>query len=490
MNVQLGELVKDWPCTIKGSIRTEVLSIDDNANKIQPGTIFVARKGANFNGTKFINDAVTRGASAIVLDDELVYDSLELTIPIIWVPNCRSFLAFASAKMYGFPSEALKIVAVTGTNGKTTVTHFIGQLLKQLQQNVLVIGTNGIFKNGEKCYDEKEKLTTLQAKDLQLLFYEAVQNDIPYVVLEASSIGLIQHRLDYCEVALGVFLNITEDHIEEHGSFENYKRAKQRLTTLSKKILINSDDAICRSIGVVSKNKKSYFGKGNNVDFHLQLLVESEGHSLCCIQKADEKHLVTMPVVGEYQCSNVLAAISSVAELGFSLDEICRAVSALTLPEGRYEQIQNNLGISIYIDYAHTPDAMKMVLQTLKNQTKKRLIVVFSCGGERDQAKRPKMGLIASTFADYIILTTDNARGENPQKINDQIKKGFVSFQLYEVILNRQKAIAQALKVAKKGDIVIILGKGHEKTQHIGSAVSHFSDKECVLQAIEQLETS
>lgn len=486
--MQLAELMKDWPCTIKGSIRTEVTGVEDDAGKIIPGTLFVARQGLQFKGTEFINEAIDNGAVAIVMDDELIFDTLDIEVPIIWVPNCNSFIAFASAKMYGFPSEALTVIAITGTNGKTTVSHFIGQLLRQLGHSVMVIGTNGIFVNGVKEYSKLESLTTLQAKELQYIFSQAVHRNIPYVVLEASSIGLMKHRLDYCEIELGVLLNITEDHIEEHGSFELYKQAKQILTKLAKKLVINSDDAICRSIGLISKNKKSYFGKGNNVDFHLQHLMESAGHSICCLQYKDEKHLVTMPVIGEYQCSNVLAAISSIAQLGYSLEEICRLVPALTLPEGRFEQIPNNLGVSIYVDYAHTPDAMKMILQTVKKQAKKRLIVVFSCGGERDRAKRPKMGMIASTFADYIILTTDNARRESPKKINEQIQKGFASFQAYETILDRKKAIEHALKIAEEEDTVVILGKGHEKTQHIGQTIEHFSDKACVQQIVNQLE--
>lgn len=486
--MQIAELLKDWPCALKGSTRTEISSIEDDTRKITAGALYIARRGQTYNGKTFLTEALEKGASAIVIDDELLYDSIDLQVPLIWVPNCESFIAYASAKMYGFPSEALNIIAVTGTNGKTTVTHFIGQLLQRLKQQVMVIGTNGIFVNGEKQYEEIENLTTLQAKDLQFICSEAIRKEIPYIVLEASSMGLVKHRLDYCKIQLGVFLNITEDHIEQHGSFEKYKQAKQILTKLADKLLINRDDAMCRSIGLASKKKTAFFGKTNYVDYHWQLLTESLTQSVCCLQYKEEKHVVTMPLRGDYQCSNVIAAISAVKELGFSLNEICKVVPQVTLPEGRFQKIENSLGIMIYIDYAHTPDAMKMLLQTVRKQAKSRVIVVFSCGGERDKIKRPKMGMIASTYADYIILTTDNARSESPQQINEQIIQGFSSAQLYEIQLDRKQAIEQALTLAKKDDTVVILGKGHEKTQHVGRKVDYFSDQQCVLQLLQQLE--
>ena len=488
--MQLGELLKDWPCTMKGSIRTEIKRVEDEASKVMQGDIFVARKGKDYNGILFIEEALANGAVAIVLDDELYFDSIKISVPVVWVPNCLSFLSFANAKVLGFPAEAVTVIAVTGTNGKTTVTHFIGQILNQLQERTMVIGTNGVFVDGKRCYEQFESLTTLQAKNLQFLFYEAIRHDIPYVILEASSIGLVKHRLDYCDIDIGIFLNITEDHIEDHGSFEKYKQAKQILAHMSKKIIINSDDTICRSIGLAIKGKRIFFGKGSHVDYYIQTILEANQYTICCIQNDDEQFVVTLPIVGEYQCSNVLAAISCVAQLQFKLKEICEAVQFLTLPEGRYEVIDNQLGLLIVVDYAHTPDAMKMLLQSVKKQTKERLIVVFSCGGNRDRAKRPKMGMIASAYANYIILTTDNARGEAPQVINEQIRKGFPASQLYEELLDRQLAIEQAIKIANKGDSVVVLGKGHEKTQQIGNVQTFFSDKECVRQALEQFEPS
>lgn len=486
--MQLAELLKDWPCTIKGSIRCEVHRIEDNADAVKKGDVFVARKGKVTNGLTCIEQAIHNGAAAIVCDDETYFSSVNLDIPFIWVPNTLSFLAYSCAKMYHFPAEALTIIAVTGTNGKTTVTHFIGQLLKSLGKRVMVIGTNGVFVNGKRCYEELESLTTLQPKQLHYLFHEAVKMEVPYVVLEASSIGLAKHRLDFCDINMGVFLNITEDHLEDHGSFENYKLAKQILATMAKQIVINSDDALCRSIGIVKKGKRVFFGKGNHVDYFYQTLLEGKTFTTCCIQTKQEKYLVHFPFVGDYQCANLLAAITTVAELGYPLQSVCEFAATLYLPEGRFERIENSLDIDIIIDYAHTPDAMKQLLQAVSKQTTNRVLIVFSCGGNRDQAKRPKMGMIASVYAHYIVLTTDNARNESPQAINAQIQKGFSSTQQFTEILDRQQAIYHALNEAKQGDTVIVLGKGHEQTQLVGKEQTYFSDKACVVEFLNSFK--
>ena len=480
--MQLAELLNDWPCTVKGSVRCDVNAIEDHASRVAAGAVFVARKGKVSNGLDYIAQAVSNGAGAIVVDDEHYFNMTKLAVPLIWVPNVLSFLAYSCAKINHFPAEALTIIAVTGTNGKTTVTHFIGQLLQRQKQQVMVIGTNGVFINGQRCTEHKVSLTTLQPKQLQALFQEAVDKQICYVVLEASSIGLQKHRLDYCDIDAGVFLNVTEDHIDDHGSYENYKLAKQILVTLAKKIIVNGDDAVCRSIGFTKKGKRSFFGKGQHVDYFYQVIYEGNMNTTCFVQHKDEKYVVHIPFVGDYQCANVLAAISTLAQLDFSLEQLCQFSETLTLPEGRFERIENAMGIDIVVDYAHTPDAMKQILQAVKKQTRQRVIVVFSCGGNRDREKRPKMGMIASIYANYIVLTTDNARDESPKAINAQIQQGFSSTQIFTEVLDRKQAIFAALNEADEGDTVVILGKGHEKTQQIGNVQSDFSDKECVLE--------
>lgn len=478
--LQLAELLKDWPCTVKGgSIRVEVTGIEDYAQHVKPGDLYVVRKGKKSDGYQFIDAAIKNGAVGIVIDDEKKLDYLNLEVPIVWVPNCLKFMSFSAAKIHRFPAEALQIIAITGTNGKTTVSHFIGQILHSLHKNVMVIGTNGIYINGKEVNIEYEQLTTLQPKHLHKILQMAVRGGVQYVVLEASSMGLATHRLDYCDIDVGVFLNLAEDHIEDHGSYEKYKQSKQLLSQLAKRLVLNGDDSFCRTVGLQAKKKKAYFGLGNRVNYQLQVL--AEGYmTTCCLQCDQGQKVFTLPYVGEHHLQNAIAAVSTVIELGLPIDKVCEAAEKLQLPKGRLEPIPNHLNLDIYIDYAHTEAGLRAVLKTLRKSLKGELILVFSCGGDRDKHKRIKMGAVASKYADMIYLTTDNPRSEDPSYINSQIAAGFISTQKYEEILDRAKAIEKAISMAKEGDTILIAGKGHETTQIFGTKVIHFSDYECV----------
>ncbi|RUL55930.1 UDP-N-acetylmuramoyl-L-alanyl-D-glutamate--2,6-diaminopimelate ligase [Lysinibacillus antri] len=485
--MQLAELLKDWPCTVKGgSIRVEVLGIEDYAQGVKKGDLFVVRKGKKSDGTKYIDMAIKNGAIGVVIEDEKLLDSLKLSVPVIWVPNCLKFMSFSSAKLNRYPADAMQVIAITGTNGKTTVSHFIGQLLHALHKNVIVIGTNGIYINGVEVKLDYENLTTLQPKHLHRILKIAVDRGVQYVVLEASSMGLAKHRLDDCSINVGVFLNLAEDHIEDHGSYEKYKSAKQILATLSDQLVLNGDDSFCRTVGLQAKKKKAYFGLGNRVDYQLQMLAEGLTTSTCCLQSNKGQKVFSVPFVGNHHLQNTIAAISTLSELGFAIEDICNAAENLYLPKGRLEEIENQLGLSIYIDYAHTEAALRAVLQTLKKTVKGDLIVVFSCGGDRDKHKRIKMGAVASKFADNIYLTMDNPRSEDPEVINTQIAAGFIPNQQYEMILDRAQAIETAIRSAKEGDTILIAGKGHEKTQTIGSKQFEFSDFDCVKEVLEK----
>lgn len=486
--MQLAELLKDWPCTVKGSIREDVQRIEDSLEAVRPGDLFIARKGKKNDGKKWIEQAIDQGAKAVVVDEEIFFDEYLCEVPLIWVPNILQFSAYASAKLCGFPSEVLKIVAITGTNGKTTVSHFIGQLLQKMNKRVLVIGTNGIYLNGTPFDAEIEQLTTLQPKHLHPLFLEAVRQNVEYVVMEASSMGLATYRLDYCDIDIGVFLNLSEDHIEDHGSFEQYKLAKQRLAGLSNKLVLNGDDSFCRSVGVLSKREKCYFGLRGRVDVLVQALAEGKNESTCWVQTAYKERVVTIPFIGDYQRANVAATIAVLNMLGFSFDEVMKLIPHMTLPEGRMQMFKSRKGFQVIVDYAHTADALKAVLQTVKNTLSGNLYVVFSCGGERDVAKRREMGTVASKYANHIILTTDNCRSEDPEVINRQIAAGFFATQSYEMVLAREEAIEKALRMAKEGDVVVIAGKGHERTQTIGNVTTPFSDIDCVTSLLARLD--
>ncbi|MGE7664109.1 UDP-N-acetylmuramoyl-L-alanyl-D-glutamate--2,6-diaminopimelate ligase [Ureibacillus composti] len=485
--MQLAELLKDWPCTVKGgSIRVEVLGLEDYAQQVKEGDLFVVRKGNKEDGLKYVDIAIDNGAVGVVIEDEKLLDSLKLSVPLIWVPNSLKFMSYCAAKLNRFPADAMQVIAITGTNGKTTVSHFIGQLLHALHKNVIVIGTNGLFINGEEVKLNYEHLTTLQPKHLHRILKIAVQRGVQYVVLEASSMGLAKHRLDDCSIDYGVFLNLAEDHIEDHGSYEKYKASKQILATLANKLVLNGDDSFCRTVGLQAKKPKVYFGLGNRVDFQLQLLAEGLHCSTVCLQSNKGQKVFTIPFVGEHHLQNAIAAITTTTELGFDIEKVCQAAEKLHLPKGRLESIENDLNLSIFIDYAHTEAALRAVLKTLKKTTERNLIVVFSCGGDRDKHKRIKMGAVASKYADYIYLTMDNPRSEDPEVINAQIAAGFLANQKYEMVLDRGEAIETAIRNAKEGDTILIAGKGHETTQIIGSKQIRFSDFECVKSVLEK----
>ncbi|GLC87578.1 UDP-N-acetylmuramoyl-L-alanyl-D-glutamate--2,6-diaminopimelate ligase [Lysinibacillus piscis] len=477
--MQLAELLKDWPCSITGgSIRTVITGIEDYAQAVKPGDIFVVRKGKKTSGSRFIKEALARGAAAVVAEESLSIPIANQNIPFVWVPNTALFLSYASAKLAAFPAEALTVIAITGTNGKTTVSHFISQLLHALHKRVAVIGTVGFFIDGQKQVAAYEQLTTMQAKELHPLLKRCVRQGVTHVVLEASSMGLQQHRLDHCDIDCGVFLNLSEDHLEDHGGLEAYKRAKKRLADLSKKIIVNGDDKFCRSISIYDKKKSCSFGFDQHNDLHIQVIHESLGKTTLCLQTTTSEHIIAIPFVGKYHVQNAVAALMAVWRLGIPIEDIAAHMWCLTLPEGRLEKIDNPLGIEVYVDYAHTAEALQAVLQTLNRS--KTLYLVFSCGGNRDKAKRFAMGAVASKYADIIFLTTDNPRDEDPTMINESIIAGFTERQYYEVHLDRKVAIHQALARAKKGDIVLIAGKGHEQSQHIKNRQIPFSDQQCV----------
>lgn len=481
--MQLAELVKDWPCKVKGSVRIEVTNIAERWQNVTDGGLFFAHNGRNVDGNDYIEHALENGAVVIVTEDETLFEHWAYKEALVWVPNSRTFCAYVSHRFYGEPSEVLPIIAITGTNGKTTVSHLIGQIAKNLGVKTLVIGTNGIFLDGE-LQEENEPLTTKSAIFLQRLLQQAIRQQVELVVLEASSMGLEQHRLDYCAVDVGVFLNLSQEHIEDHRTLENYKTAKRRLVQLSDQIVCNADDGFCHAVAAKCTKPVMLYSTTGQGDLSLQLLHEDLQHSLVKVTLSHYQEVSALSIAGNYTHSNISAAISALCMLGVDIAEIVPVLPKLTLPDGRMQLVAQHNGAHVYIDYAHTPVAFKHVLQHIERYCHGKLIVVFGCGGERDKAKRQEIGRIASKYADIIILTTDNCRSENPAAINAQIRNGFFATQQYEEWLERKEAIGRALQLAEEDDIVLIAGKGHETVQIIGNTVQPFNDIEIVQELV------
>lgn len=479
----LSELLKDWPCTVAGgAFRVNVTGVTENAAQVEQGNIFVARQGSKEDGAFYIDDAINNGAAAIVVDRHGL-SSIRSTIPVVTVPNCSAFLSHASAELSGRPSEKMTVIAVTGTNGKTTVSHFIGQLLNKLGKSTVIIGTTGIFIDGQKIHYEAPQMTTLPANYLHPLLKKCLNKGVTHVVLEASSLGLSTRRLDHCEIDIGIFLNIGVDHYDEHGSKERYIDAKKKLVEMANHLIVNRDDEVCVQLVKSSAKSCTYFGTKSAADVHLQAL----GDGLH-VQVGEERGELLLSVLGEFNYLNALCAIATLQKFGYPLADLLPHTTALELPEGRMQCLERD-GVNVVVDYAHTPEALNAVLQSLTRSCKGRIITVFGCGGDRDKGKRKEMGELAIYYSSVVIVTSDNPRSEDPQMIVADILTGYnEDFKKIKVELDRALAIQQAISMAKPNDIVIIAGKGHEQTQHTADGVIPFSDVRVAERALARMK--
>ena len=480
----IADLIKDWPCTwLHGSFNEWIRGVKEDSREVQSSDVFVVIKGKHTNGSIYINEAIRNGAVCIISENrEDGQFCKDVAFGI--VPNTRTFLSHASSRIHGNPSQHLHIVAVTGTNGKTTVSHMIGQLLTFLGHRTAVIGTLGLYINGKKIIENFPSLTTWSATHLHDTFAKLVAMNVTHVIIEASSMGLAQHRLDHCSIQQGVFLNIGHDHLEDHKGIDAYKKAKCRLLHLSKKIVVNEDDPFWYEKAKKSDKEKKWFGKK-------QLILEELKPLSMTLKLNDREREYSFEVgfSGVYNVSNVAAAIATVRQMNIPMHSIIPHLPHLTLPAGRFQYIIKK-PFQVIIDYAHTPEALKHVLSSAAQITTGNLLVVFGCGGDRDQSKRSEMGDIAALYAKYLWVTSDNPRSEDPLKICQQIIENLPESNTIHIEINRATAIEQALRCLKPGDLLCIAGKGHESTQHIGNQVLPFSDEQTVRKLLTSLSTS
>lgn len=448
----------------------------DHSKQIKKGDIFVSQT----NNQKFINEAIQSGAIAI-LSESYISDCM---VPQIIIPTeMQHFMQRVSTTSYELFGKQIKTIGITGTNGKTTVASFVGQLLMQQNKSVCVIGTLGVFVNGIKLEKRLRSNTTLPFYDYIQVVRYCYENNIDYIVLEASSQGLLDQRLTNYPIDVGVFLNISKDHIEFHGGMVPYKKAKEILVLLSKQLVINDDDAWCKSIADKTYLPVTRFGEGRNNDVIYQKVdYTNEKVTYKYLVKDKELHL-SMSNSGYYNGLNLAASIAVLTALGFGLE----GVKPVKLPVGRLERINNKEGLEVLIDYAHTPDALEASLSAIKAYAKKHVYVVFGCGGNRDKQKRKWMGRVATNYATKAIITNDNPRNEHPNEIILDIMSG-VDKEKVIVETDRKKAILLALSIAQKGDIVLIAGKGHEQVQIVKDLVVPFSDHEVVRSYFEELD--
>lgn len=451
----------------------EVTEICCNSAKVSAGSLFVCISGTKIDGHSFAKDAEVKKAAAIIAEKEVDVKD----IPVIYVDDTRKALAEVSQAFYGNPAKKLKIIGVTGTNGKTSVSYMIKNILEQCGYKVGLIGTVANMI-GDVKFDTS--LTTPDAPELHKLFAEMVKEGVNYVVMEVSSHSLAQHRVYGMEFAASVITNITQDHLDFHKTIEEYAKAKAMLFENSKICVLNSDDPHFELMKQKATGQVVTYSKSSDeADIYAyDILTNANGVSFNVKTGADYYNLYT-EIPGCFTVDNALAAASIASVLKIPSGFVRMAFKKLKGIKGRIERVETGKDFSVFIDYAHTPDGLEKILSTINEFKEGRLITVFGCGGDRDSTKRPIMGKIASELSDVAIVTSDNPRTEAPMKIIEDILKG-IETENYIVVPGRKDAIAEAIKIAEKNDIILLAGKGHETYQILNEGKIHFDEREIV----------
>ncbi len=456
---------------IKGEGNPDISCIGYNSKEISVGGLFVAIEGFKTDGHKYVKSAIENGAKAIVctkFTDDI--DAIQIR-----VPDSRIAEAKISANFFGSPADKLKLIGVTGTNGKTTVTYLTKHILDSLGYKTALIGTNQNII-GSTVYETGR--TTPDAFELQSLFAKMADENVDYVVMEVSSHALELSRVYGCTYEVGAFTNLTQDHLDFHETMDNYMKAKSKLFEISKTAVINADDVYGKKmISSCPCNLISY-GKEEGANlFARDIKLNQNG--VCFNLNGNE---LSLAIPGEFSVYNALCAIGICKSLGIEETKILSSLTTASGVKGRAEIVcTGNNDYTVMIDYAHTPDGVENILKTARGFAKGRVVILFGCGGDRDATKRKIMGGIAGSLADFCIITSDNPRTEEPMKIISMIEEGAKEADAsYIVIENRYEAIKYALLNAKKDDVIILAGKGHETYQILNTGTIHFDEREVV----------
>jgi UDP-N-acetylmuramoyl-L-alanyl-D-glutamate--2,6-diaminopimelate ligase len=464
-----------------GDLDIEVAGLTQNSRQVRKDFLFVAVRGGTTDGHLFIEDAVKAGASAVVCEEE--------SFPVhgaarIVVPDTRRALALLADAFYGHPSRALRVVGVTGTNGKTTVTYLVRNALARAGINSGLIGTIEYRVNGRTIPADR---TTPDPVLIHSLLAEMVAGGCGAAVMEVSSHAIDQQRVEGIRFDVAVFTNLTQDHLDYHGDLDSYLETKARLFEMlqeypddptPKRAVVNKDDLRSGRIIEVARVPVITFGLKRSADVRAtNLRLNTDGCTFTAVTPRGELR-VAMSLIGRHNISNALAAIAVGVALELDLDAVAAGIADTRYVPGRLEFIENARGLTVVVDYAHTDDALKNVLTSLREITSGRIITVFGCGGDRDAGKRPKMGAVVKRLSDLSIITSDNPRSEEPQAIITQILAAYETEDAYEVQPDRRAAIERAIALARPGDTVLIAGKGHETYQQFRNQTIVFNDRE------------
>ncbi len=477
----LTELLKDiylGPLPRGNSSRScAIAAISSDSRTIAKDSLFVAMKGAQKDGTQFIAEAIRRGACVIASShppEEKRKDVLFLR-----VDDPHKFLHEVTRRFYGPLSSKVKCIGVTGTNGKTTITYLIESILEEAGKTCGVMGTVN-YRVGKKVLPSQN--TTPGVVENQQFLANLGQKSVEYCVMEVSSHGLDQGRVDLIDFKSAVFTNLTSDHLDYHRTRENYFLAKARLfTNLSPRSVsvINVDDPYGAKLVSLTRSRVVKYGVLGEADICAKDIKTNVQKSLFTVRANGQSIKIQTKLIGMHNVYNILAAVGVCLNEGIAPEVISRGIARLEHVPGRLERIESPKGFAVFVDYAHTEDALKNVLEALRKINPKRIITVFGCGGDRDKTKRPKMGRVAGHLSDVVIVTTDNPRSEDPQSIISEIILGF-STDNYQVVADREKAIATAIAMADAGDIVLVAGKGHEDYQIFKDKTIPFNEHKIV----------
>ena len=479
----------------RGNVDVEIEGVEKDSRNIKKNYLFVAIKGFDSDGHSFIEKAIESGASAIIVQEDCVdlkvVEKIPETIGILVVKNTRYALAICSCNFYGNPSKKFKLIGITGTKGKTTTTYMIKDILEKAGKKVGLIGTIAIYIGKDKVLESSR--TTPESNELQYWFNEMVKAKCDVVVMEVSSQSLKLDRVAGSDFDLAVFTNFSEDHIspKEHPDMEDYFNSKLKLFTMCKEGFVNSDDLhACTVPELVPECDIKTYGIDNSCDILAKDITITNSYVDFRVKLNGQNYRIKTDIPGRFSVYNSLAAICVAQKLGVSPENIMQALQEVKVP-GRSELVENKAELTVMIDYAHTADSLKNILQAAKAYTRGKVISVFGCGGDRDTGKRPQMGEVSGMIADYTIITSDNPRTEEPEEIIKEIEKGIKKTKgKYEIEVDRTEAIKKAIKMAGKKDIIILAGKGHEPYQEINGVKHPFDERIIVKQIVDELSSN
>jgi len=490
--MKLNKLLKNLDVeAVHGPKNIEITGICTDSRRVSPGNLFIARRGESFDGSEYISEAVAAGASAVATD---IYNPSLKEVTQMIHPKVDEILAALAATYYRFPSEELFTVGITGTKGKTTTAYLAKHLLENLYGRTGLIGTIE-YLVGENRYEAA--YTTPDVVTSHRMLYEMVHYGCKAAVMEVSSHGLDQNRVGEIQFDVGVFTSFSNDHLDYHKTEDNYFSAKAKLfrgidpkkrkknAPGGKKAVINADSPRAEEMIEHCQIPVFTYSLKQKADLTIAECHLTPQGTAFKLHYQGRLYPCSTTLMGRHNVSNILAAIAVAMAAGYPLEEIVPLIPRFGQVPGRLEAVSNSLGIHLFVDFAHTEDSMREVLSALNEVKTGKMIIVFGAGGDRDPGRRAGMGKVVDEIADLAVITSDNPRSEHPEKIIDEIKKGFRNDRKYLAISDRKEAIEEAVRRAQPGDIVLIAGKGHEKTQIFAHTTVEFDDCQVAKEACE-----